>query len=229
MISERFLRVKQTIADICQKIGRNPEEISIVGASKYTDADGILKAFDAGLCDVAENKVQDARKKFLALEQAQVKIRRHMIGHLQSNKVKEALKLFDVIQSVDSQKIAAAIEKEAQSQNRQIDILIEVNTSGEPQKYGVAPEEVAELINSMKSFKMVRVLGLMTMAPFVSDEDVIRSCFRSLRECKEQLEKEFATIPHVEMKVLSMGMSDDYPLALEEGSNMVRIGRAIFK
>jgi pyridoxal phosphate enzyme (YggS family) len=152
-----------------------------------------------------------------------------MIGHLQTNKAKQAVQLFDLIQSVDSVRLADEIEKEAAKPAKTVDILIEVNTSGEEQKFGVHPDEVPILIKEISHCPHIRLLGLMTMAPLTEEKGRIRRCFRDLRELFDAVEEDFAASSNIQMKYLSMGMTSDYEIALEEGSNMVRIGRAIFK
>jgi pyridoxal phosphate enzyme (YggS family) len=152
-----------------------------------------------------------------------------MIGHLQTNKVKFAIDLFDMIQSVDSLSLIAEIEKQAIKINRErMDILIEVNVSGEAQKFGIAKENIFKLAEEVTLCSHVHLLGLMTMAPFTDDKNIIRQCFRSLRNLSDEIAEHFSLESKVEMKYLSMGMTHDYEIALEEGANMLRIGSAIF-
>ncbi len=229
MIKERLAQVHKDIEAVCKRIGRNHKEIILVGASKYVDAAQIKEAVAAGLKHIGENKVQDAMEKFAILDQEHVRATRHMLGHLQTNKAKHAVEIFDLIQSVDSIHLADEIEKQAVKLNKMAEILVEVNTSGEDQKFGVHPDQVLPLIEEISRCEHIRLSGLMTMAPFTKDQGVVRKCFRDLRELFDAVEDEHATHPRVEMKYLSMGMSEDYAIAIEEGSNMVRIGRAIFK
>ena len=229
MIKDRLAKVHKDIEAVCNRIGRNPKEIILVGASKYADALQIKEAVAAGLKHIGENRVQDALEKFAILDKEHVHVTRHMLGHLQTNKAKHAVEIFDLIQSVDSIHLADEIEKHAVKLNKTGEILVEVNTSGEDQKFGVPLDGVLPLIEEISRCEHIRLSGLMTMAPFTKDQGVIRKCFRDLRELFDAVEDEYATHPRVEMKCLSMGMTEDYAIAIEEGSNMVRIGRAIFK
>lgn len=214
---------------MCRRIGRNPHEITLVGATKYASAEQIQEAVEAGLHHIGENRVQDAQSKFPALDRLKVRATRHMIGHLQTNKVKQAVELFDIIQSVDSIRLADEIEKRAAEFGKTIDILLEVNTSGEGQKFGIKPVEVLPLIDEILECPHIRLRGLMTMAPLTEAKEVIRQCFRDLRELFDAVEGEHAGTERVAMDYLSMGMSSDYEIALEEGANMIRVGRAIFE
>ncbi len=229
MLKDHLEDVEGRIASICRRIGRDPAEVILVGATKYSEASQIQEALQAGLKHIGENRVQDAQRKFPELERLGVKAVRHMIGHLQTNKVKDAVRFFDLIQSVDSVKLALEIEKQSGKLNQTIDVLVEVNTSGEEQKFGVRPQEITPLIEEISRCPHIRFLGLMTMAPFIEDQAVIHRCFRRLRELFDAVSKQFAASSNIQMKYLSMGMTSDYEIALEEGSNMVRIGRAIFK
>lgn len=229
MIKDNLSRVFEHIASVCERIERDPGEIILVGATKYASAEQIREAVEAGLKHIGENRVQDAQSKFPVLDQFKVKAVRHMIGHLQTNKVKQAVQLFDFIQSVDSVRLADEIEKEAAKLAKTVDILVEVNTSGEEQKFGVHPDEVPALMKEINRCPRIRLLGLMTMAPITEEKGRIRRCFRDLRELFDAVEEDFADHERIEMKYLSMGMTSDYEIALEEGANMIRIGRAIFE
>ena len=226
MIQDNISGILDKITIVCQRIGRDPGEIVLVGVTKFADASQVNEAIQSGLRHIGENKVQEAKKKFSLIKDSDFKVTRHMIGHLQTNKIKHALESFDLIQSVDSLKLAAALEAQAAGQNRNIDILLQVNTAGEEQKFGCAPREVIALIEEIVKLNHVRLLGLMTIAPLTQDTEIVRKCFKDLRLLRDQISGKFTD--GVEMKYLSMGMTDDYEIALEEGSNMVRIGRAIF-
>ncbi len=218
MIRDNLLRIQNEIKAVSH-------DVTLVCVTKYATSSMINEAVAAGATDIGENKVQEAAKKFPILKNKSIK--KHMIGHLQTNKVKEALGLFDMIQSVDSAKLATAIDKEAARLKRPVEILIEVNTSNEPQKYGVSLDYAITLIKETSRMEYLRILGLMTIAPLTDNAENIRSSFCSLRILRDEvLQKK---IKNVQMKYLSMGMSSDYRIALEEGSNMVRIGSAIFK
>ena len=230
-IRENILRVREEIARVCQKIGRDPKEITLVGVTKFAPVEAIQEAINAGVTDIAENKVQEGLKKYPGLQSpsGQGALKRHLIGHLQTNKVKDALKIFDLIQSVDSLKLAQEVEKQALKLNRSIDILVQVNIAGEEQKFGTDKQGALSLIADTLKLKNIHILGLMTMAPFTEDQKIVRDCFKSLRELRDQVVRDFTGNSNIEMKYLSMGMSGDFKIALEEGSNMIRVGSAIFK
>jgi pyridoxal phosphate enzyme (YggS family) len=226
MIQDNIARIRAKIEDVCRKVGRDPQDITLIGVTKFADISLIEEALAAGVTHLGENKVQDARKKFSLLRDPHRKVTKHMIGHLQTNKVKHALEVFDLIQSVDSLKLATAIEEQAAKMNKVADVLIQVNTSGEEQKFGIAPSDFFILLDDIIPLQHLRVRGLMTMAPFEADRDIIRKCFLDLRLLRDQVKGRFGE--RIDMKYLSMGMTADYDIALEEGANMIRIGSAIF-
>jgi len=228
MISDRLARIQAEITRICSQLQRNPDEITLVGVTKFAAPQAVVDAVRAGLKHIGENKLQSAREKFAQLEPAGLHVTKHMIGHLQTNKVKKALAVFDMIQSVDSLKLAREIEKEAAKISRAADILVQVNTSGEEQKFGLSPGEAVPLLREIEGLPHVAVKGLMTIAPLTSDEAVIRGAFARTREIFEDLKQQYSGHDRIKMKYLSMGMSNDYRIALEEGANMLRIGSAIF-
>ncbi len=228
-MKERLDLIREKIAKACQKVGRDPSSVVLIGVTKYTDLAKVQAALDAGLKDIAENRVQDAQERFPQLKFNQVPVTKHLIGHLQSNKAKIAVPIFDMIQSVDSLKLAEEIQKQAEKHNRTMDILIQVNCSDEEQKSGVEKEQALELIDQVAGLKNIHVKGLMTMAALTDDEKKVREAFASLRRVRDDAEKMLAKKGRGEMKYLSMGMSQDFELAIEEGSNMVRVGSAIFK
>lgn len=227
MIKGNITRLKSNISLICERLGKNPEEVTVVGVTKFASVPAIEEALAGGIMDIGENKVQEAVKKYPVLKNPG-KVKRHMIGHLQTNKVKDALEIFDVIQSVDSLKLAESIEKGAANLKRQVDILIQVNISGELQKFGIDEQAAMALIREFSKFEHIKVRGLMTMAPLTGDEQAIRRCFRGLKQLRDKISNELSGNDNVEMKFLSMGMTSDYKIALEEGANMLRIGRGIF-
>ena len=228
MVKDNISRLKSDISLICQRLGRDSKEITIVCVTKFATVSMIEEALKSGMSHIGENKVQEALKKYSNWV-ASAKITRHMVGHLQTNKVKDALKIFDVIQSVDSFHLAKEIEKAAAKLNRRIDILIQVNTAKEAQKFGASQDEALPLIREVLKFEHLHVLGLMAVAPLTDKSDIVRNCFRRLRQLRDKAINEFSGQKNIKMKFLSMGMSSDYKIALEEGSNMVRIGSAIFK
>jgi PLP dependent protein len=227
MISDQIAVIRENIRRVCQKVGRDPEEVTLVGVTKFATVENIKEAVAAGVTDIGENRVQAAREKFFFLPTSP-SVRRHMIGHLQTNKVKVALELFDLIQSVDSLLLAEEIQKQAKRLDRMVDILVQVDCSGEMQKFGVPKDEALTLVGEINQLPNIIIRGLMTIAPFVDDEAVIRNCFRDLRVVRDRVNQDFAGAERVMMQYLSMGMSHDYLIALEESANMLRIGAAIF-
>lgn len=228
-VKDRVEQVQENISRVCQRVGRNPEEVTLVAVTKYVDPPAITEAIAAGIKHIGENRVQDAEQHFTALGEDIRHVTRHMIGHLQTNKVKTAVEIFDVIQSVDSEKLLIEIEKRTAGQGRSsFDILIEVN-SGEEQKSGVAPVELNALLEKAAGCAHIQVKGLMTMAPLTDDKKQVRQAFRDLRILRDKAAAQFQGHPRIDLHYLSMGMSSDYETAIEEGSNMVRIGSAIFR
>lgn len=225
MIGENIARLKTSVAEICRVMDRDPEEITIIGVTKYSDAAHIQEAVDAGLKHIGENRIQQAATKYADLAH----VTKHMIGHLQTNKVKQAIQLFDMIQSVDSLYLAQEIDRQCEKLGRSLDVLLQVNTSGEAQKFGVAPEKVWDLLAGIGDCKNLTVQGFMTIGPLADNEIKVRDCFKRLKEIFVKAKADFSSSKKVQMRYLSMGMSDDYKIALQEGSNMLRIGRAIFQ
>jgi pyridoxal phosphate enzyme (YggS family) len=219
-IKENIERLKARINEVAVKADRNPDVITIVAVAKTVSTAKIQEAIANGIRIIGENRVQEARQKYAIIGD---KIDWHMVGHLQTNKVKEAVKIFRMIQSLDSLRLAEEIEKRA---NAQIDCLIEVNTSKEASKFGLAPQEVFDFYDNIKKFKKVNVVGLMTIGPgwAIDDPEASRPCFQMLHDLRDELAQECDR----PLPVLSMGMTSDYEVAIEEGSNMVRIGTAIF-
>ncbi len=211
--------VRNRIYDAARKAGRDPDEITILGVTKGIELDRIVAGIDAGLKVLGENRVQEAEQKIPQIDRD---VEWHMIGYLQRNKVKKAVKLFDFIQSVD--RIPLVEELKKRIHGGKMRCLIEVNTSGEPQKHGVMPNDAADLLKAVLESEVLDVKGLMTVGPYPPEETRSREAFRMLRELRDRLENEF----HIELPILSMGMSDDFEWAILEGSTMVRIGRGIF-
>jgi len=218
------------IAEAAAKAGRSPEEITIVGVSKTMPADRIREAVEAGLEEIGENRVQEAKEKIEELSplfgSQGRKVRWHMVGHLQRNKARTAVRLFDMIQSIDSRRIAEAVSRAAMDLGTVQEVLVEVNTSGEPSKYGVSPEGAVKFAADLADLKGLRMLGLMTVGPLTPDPEGARPAFATLRELGERIRAE--GFPWAEVRFLSMGMTGDLRQAVEEGSNMVRVGTAIF-
>lgn len=224
MIYENLMRVRKRIEEAAARVGRNGNDIVLVCVTKEVGIPQIEEAIAAGITDIGESYIQDAIKKFNVIGR---KVKQHFIGHLQTNKAKEAVKFFDYIHSVDSFKLAAEISKQAAKIGIIKDVLIEVKTSEEATKYGVLPEEALNLIKKIFALPNVRVKGLMTMAPIVDVPEKTRPYFKKLKELAEAISAK--KIENISMQWLSMGMTQDFEVAIEEGANMVRIGRAIFE
>ena len=228
MIGDKVLAIRERIKAVCQRVGRNPQEIALIGITKYATAETIKEAIDAGLHDIGENRVQDAAQKFRILDSLNAQSTRHLVGHLQTNKAKQAVQLFDVIQSVDSLKLAQELQKHAGESGRPAKIFIEVNTSKEEQKYGLSSSEVIPLIEKILTLKNIQIFGLMTIASQTEDQSIVRNNFRELKSLFDKVKKDFKGQERLFLQHLSMGMSNDFEIAIEEGSNMVRVGSAIF-
>lgn len=212
--------IKEKVQGILKQL---PEGVRLVGAAKTRTPEEILEATEGGLEIVGENYVQEAEK---AVEVIGDRVKWHMIGHLQKNKAKKAVKIFDMIETVDSLGLAKEINKACGNTGKTMPILIEVNSGEERQKAGVLPEQVIPLVKQISALEHVRITGLMTMGPFSGDPEEARPYFRKTLGLFEELKK--MNLPRVEMKYLSMGMSNSYKVALEEGANLVRIGAKIF-
>ncbi|CUU08603.1 hypothetical protein JGI1_02125 [Candidatus Thermokryptus mobilis] len=223
MIFDNVQKIKQKIREVCLKTGRNPEDVTIVAVTKTVPVERIIEVVNAGIYDIGENKVQELLEKRKSIDN----VRWHFVGHLQTNKVKYIVDFVHLIHSVDSFKLALEIEKRARRINRVVDVLIEVNTSGERTKYGVKPEETLNLVRQIsENCEYVWVKGLMTVAAYLPNPEDVRPMFRTLRELRDEISK--FNFRNVEMRHLSMGMSNDYEVAVEEGATIVRIGTAIF-
>lgn len=223
MLREQYLEVEKNIRAACEKAGRKREEVTLIAVSKTKPAEAVREIYDLGQLDFGENKVQElvAKEEILPKE-----IRWHLIGHLQQNKVKYVVDKAVLIHSVDSVRLAETISKEALKHNVTAHILIEVNVAQEETKFGVAAEETLSLVENIRSLPGIRICGLMTIAPFVADPEENRAIFRKLKQLSVDISaKKF---DNVFMGVLSMGMTNDYAVAIEEGATMVRIGTAIF-
>lgn len=226
MIAQRLKKIQFHIKECCARAGRLEKDIVLIGVTKYSSVIDIQQALDSGLKDIAENRVQSALEKFSQLLKKQ-EIRQHLIGHLQTNKVKDAVKLFDVIHSVDSIKLIKEINKRANAINKVQHVLIQLDIAKEQQKFGLPLDQINDMIDVCRDLSNVSVKGLMTMAPFTQDRRMIRDVFACCRCCFNEMKQK--NLPWIDMKELSMGMSDDMDIAIEEGSTMLRIGSAIFK
>jgi len=214
-IAANLRRLHERVDAACRRAGRSPADVTIVGISKGFPATAVVAAWQAGLRDIGENRVQEAAPKIAAAKTQGARPRWHLVGHLQTNKVKTALSLFDIIHSVDSLRLAEAISRAG---SKPVPVLLEVNVSDEASKYGLKLEEVEGTLTKARDLPNIDVQGLMTVAPLVDDPEDVRPIFRRLRELARALD----------LPQLSMGMSDDFEVAVEEGATMIRLGRAIF-
>lgn len=222
-VSERYLSLVQDIHRIAKACGRDPSEVSLVSVTKGHSLEHVLPAYDSGARIFGENRVQEALEK---VQEAPKEIQWHLIGTLQKNKVKKAVGHFSLIHSVDSLGLAEKISEISLEQGVRTAILLQTNTSGESAKHGLTADEWKQNLETVLKLEGIEVQGLMTMAPFVEDELVIRSCFTRLRNLRDQLQKAAGEKCH--LRHLSMGMSHDYSIAIEEGATLVRVGTAIF-
>lgn len=222
LLANRLHMVRERIEKAALRAGRNPEEVTIIAVTKGVEVGHIEQALELGIQDIGENRVQEAEAKLPLLKHP---CRRHLIGTLQRNKVPKALEHFDLIHSVDRIALIQRIAQRAGEQ-RIVDILLQVNVSGESSKSGVSPDELEPLAEAAAQFANVRVVGLMTMAPFSEDPQLARPTFTGLRKLGAKLDG--FGFPNVSCDVLSMGMSGDFEVAIEEGATHVRIGSAIF-
>ncbi len=220
---ERIRQVRLRVAEAATRSGRSADDVTIIAVTKTVPIERIALAYELGLKVFGENRVQEARAKVAALPYPL--IHWHLIGHLQTNKVARAVELFDLIHSVDSLHLAEALERSAAKRERTVSVLLQVNVSGEASKEGVSPAELPELAEGARRLPHLRVQGLMTIAPETDQPEEVRPVFRRLRELRDDLRERF---PHGSWDALSMGMSNDFLVAIEEGATMVRIGRAIF-
>jgi PLP dependent protein len=210
--------MRNSISSACQRVDRSPDEVTLIAVTKTVDPVLIEAAFNAGVRNFGENRVQEAAEKIDALGYLKPGPVWHMIGHLQSNKVKAALDLFDVIQSVDSLGLAEAINQRAQGKIEKVPVLLQINIAGETAKTGFSLEEIGSSFLAIRKLPRLEVRGLMTIAPLVENPEQARPVFRRLRELRD----------YFQLQHLSMGMTDDFEVAVEEGATMIRIGRAIF-
>jgi len=218
--SSRLEQIQSAMADAARRSGRDPEQVELIAVSKTQPDEAIQEAMRAGLTRFGENKVQEARGKIESLGRGLW----HLIGHLQSNKAKDAVRLFDSIDSVDRLELAQEIDRRAEAMGKIQNVLLQVNIAGESTKFGCAPEAAHALAEAINLLPRLCLNGLMTIAPYAPDPEKSRPHFAGLRELRDQLEAETG----LRLPVLSMGMSGDFAVAIEEGSTAVRIGTALF-
>lgn len=223
MLKDQLQEVEKRIQAACDRAGRKREEVTLIAVSKTKPVETLQEAYDLGVRIFGENKVQELTAKYEALPKD---VHWHMIGHLQTNKVKYIIDKAELIHSVDSLKLAETIEKEAAKHDLIADILVEVNVAEEESKFGMKMEEVIPFVEKVSAFPHVRVRGLMTIAPFVEDPEENRSIFADLHKLYIDIKKK--NHDNDTVSVLSMGMTNDYEVAIEEGATMVRVGTGIF-
>lgn len=221
MIAENFKEIQERIARVCSRVQRKREEITVLAVTKSFTIDIVREALAIGIYDIGENFVQELREKRENLQNG--KIRWHFIGHLQSNKVKHIAPWIHLIHSVDSMNLAQEISNRANQIGRTIDVLLEVNTTGEDSKYGLSPSEVPTYVKSLTHLSNINIQGLMTIGPLSPDPEESRTSFRTLRSLKDDIARDGISLQH-----LSMGMTNDFEVAIEEGATIVRIGTALF-
>ena len=223
MIKEQLEEVRERVNAACLRAGRDPKSVTLIAVSKTKPAQAVQEAYEAGARDFGENKVQEILQKQPALPQD---IRWHMIGHLQRNKVHQVIGKAVLIHAVDSLRLAEQIEQEASKRNLDVDVLLEINVAKEESKYGFFLEDAEEAIRQISSLPHVHIKGLMTIAPFVENPEENRGIFQKLYQFSVDINDK--NIDNVTMGVLSMGMSGDFEVAIEEGATMVRVGTSIF-
>ncbi|MBO4996672.1 MAG: YggS family pyridoxal phosphate-dependent enzyme [Lachnospira sp.] len=223
MLKENLERVHQAIDAACKRVSRDSSEVTLIAVSKTKPLSDLEAALDLGELEFGENKVQELVDKY---EHIKSPVHWHMIGHLQTNKVKYIVDKVTLIHSVDSYKLAAQISKEALKKQVDVDILIEVNVAEEESKFGLKTEETLDLVREIAKLPNIHIKGLMTIAPFVDDPEDNRMVFRSLKQLSVHIDS--CQIDNVSMEILSMGMTGDYTVAIEEGATMVRVGTGIF-
>jgi pyridoxal phosphate enzyme (YggS family) len=220
-LSANLQSIRQRVADACQRANRDPSTVTLLAVSKNQPAEIVAQAADLGLSLFGENRVQEAKTK---IPLAPGRLRWHMIGHLQSNKCRDAVSLFSMIQSVDSLALAIEINKWSAHFAKTMPVLLEINIAGESAKFGYSPEKLADDLAAINTLPKIEIHGLMTVAPYTQDPEKVRPVFRRLRELKQHCEQ----ILGARLPVLSMGMTGDFAVAVEEGATMIRIGSALF-
>lgn len=216
--------IKQRIHKACLNSNRNPNNIRLLLATKTVDSPRIAFALEQGECLIGENKVQELKLKYNDIAHLQPEV--HFIGHLQTNKIKEVIKWASCIESIDRISLAKKLQQRLEFENKEIDIFIQVNTSFEESKFGIPPEDTIAFVKEVSTFKNIHIKGLMTIGLLSSDSNEVRKCFLTLKKLKEEITT--LNIPNVEMQELSMGMSTDLEVAIEEGATIIRVGTAIF-
>ncbi len=224
MIAENVQKVQERVRRACERARRDAQSVRLIAVTKTFGVEKIREAVEAGIKDIGENFVQELREKRQVLDDPS--IRWHFVGHLQSNKVKYIADYIHLIHSLDHRSVAEEVDKRGAKNGRVLDVLVEVNTSAEKSKFGLQPESTVEFVKSIAGLRNLKVKGLMTIGPFLPDPEDSRPAFRTLREVRDEVAR--SGIENVEMTELSMGMTNDFEVAIEEGATMIRIGTAIF-
>lgn len=222
-IKENIQALNEKIHNIAIACNKDPKDIVLIAVTKTVSPSYISKALEAGIYNFGENRVQELIDKY---DKVDKRAKWHLIGSLQTNKVKYIIDKVELIHSLDRIRLAEEIEKRAAQIGRQISALVQVNISGESTKSGIRPEDAIDFIESMKQYSHIQIKGLMTIGPLTDDAELIRACFRQMKKLFDEVKtKNFS---HVQMQYLSMGMTNDFEIAIQEGANMIRLGRAIF-
>ncbi len=222
-VAANYRKILNRVNEAAAQCGRNPKEVKLLGAAKAQSVEAIRAAISAGVALIGENYVQETKEK---KDQVTASVEWHMIGHLQRNKVKAAIELFDVIESLDNLALAREIDKEAGKRGKIVRVFVEVNLGGEESKSGIAKNSVVSLLDEAAKLSCLRIEGLMTVPPFCENLEEVRPYFRGLSDLREKLNE--VRLPNVDLRELSMGMTHDYVVAIEEGATIVRIGTALF-
>ena len=217
-VRENFETITREIAETCKQVGRNPEEVKLIAVTKYVTDTRVEEAIEAGIADFAENRPQNyVERKSKYSDKTW-----HLIGSLQTRKVRDVINEVDYFHALDRDSLAKEIEKRAE---KEIKCFVQVNVSGEESKHGLTSEEAIDFIKALEQYSKIKVVGLMTMAPFVEDEEILRNCFRKLRQLRGEVKG--LNLPYAPCEFLSMGMSNDYKIAIEEGATHIRVGTAL--
>ncbi|WP_455486232.1 YggS family pyridoxal phosphate-dependent enzyme [Gemella sp.] len=217
-VRENFETITKEIVETCEKVGRNVEEVNLVAVTKYVGDARVEEAIEAGITDFAENRSQN----YVERKNKYSNKTWHLIGSLQTRKVRDVINDVDYFHALDRDSLAKEIEKRAE---KEIKCFVQVNVSGEESKHGLTPEQTIDFIKSLEQYSKIKVVGLMTMAPFVEDEEILRNCFRKLRELRDEVKG--LDLSYAPCEFLSMGMSNDYKIAIEEGATHIRVGTAL--
>lgn len=226
-VKERLAIIREKIEKSAEKSGRKGEDIILLAACKGVDNERVAEAIRGGVRVLGDNYVQEAVRRRSELGELSSQVEWHFIGHLQLNKVKKALELFDVVQTVDSARLAKELDRRASQFGKVLPVLVEVNIGEEPTKFGVKPVELMSFLEELSGLSNLKVMGLMTMGPPLEKEKM-RPYFALMRELFEEAKERFSKVGNIQMTLLSMGMSSDFDVAIEEGANLIRLGTAIF-